>query len=39
MNRTEEVKDILLKIQAEDPDSFARFSKEHAICFSEANVC
>ena len=37
MNRTEEVKNILLKIQAEDSDSFARFSSEHAICFTEAN--
>ena len=36
-DRTEEVKDILLKIQAEDPESFARFSSEHAICFTEAN--
>ena len=37
MVRTEEVKNILLKIQAEDPESFARFSSEHAICFTEAN--
>lgn len=37
MNRTEEVKNILLKIQAEDSDSFARFSSEHAICFTGAN--
>ena len=37
MDRTEEVKAILLKIQAEDSDSFARFSSEHAICFTEAN--
>ena len=37
MNRTEEVKDILLKIQAEEPVSFARFSSEHAVCFTEAN--
>ena len=36
-DRTEEVKDILLKIQAEDPKSFACFSSEHAICFTEAN--
>lgn len=35
--RAEEVKDILLKIQAEDPESFAHFSSEHAICFTEAN--
>lgn len=34
---TEEVKDILLKIQAEDPESFARFSFGHSICFTEAN--
>ncbi len=33
----EVVKDILLKIQTEDPDSFTRFSNEHAICFTEAN--
>ena len=37
MDRTKEVKDILLKIQAEDPGSFARFSSEHAVCFTEAN--
>lgn len=37
MDRTEEVKNILLKIQAEDSGSFARFSSEHAICFTEAN--
>lgn len=37
MDRPEEVKNILLKIQAEDPESFARFSSEHAICFTEAN--
>lgn len=37
MDITEEIKDILLKIQAEDSDSFARFSSEHAICFTEAN--
>lgn len=37
MDRTEEIKDILLKIKAEDPESFARFSSEHAICFTEAN--
>ena len=37
MDRTEEVKDILQKIQAEDPESFARFSSEHSICFTEAN--
>lgn len=37
MDRTEEVKDILLKIQAEEPDSFARFSSEHSICFTEGN--
>ena len=37
MKRTEEVKDILLKIQTEEPVSFARFSSEHAICFTEAN--
>lgn len=37
MVRTEEIKNILLKIQAEDPESFARFSSEHAICFTEAN--
>lgn len=37
MDRTEEVKEILLKIQAEDPESFARFSSEHSICFTEAN--
>ncbi len=37
MDRTEKVKNILLKIQAEDPDSFTRFSSEHAICFTEAN--
>lgn len=37
MNRIEEVKDILLKIQAEEPVSFARFSSEHAVCFTEAN--
>ena len=37
MDRTEEVKDILLKIQKEDPESFARFSSEHSICFTEAN--
>lgn len=37
MDRTEEVKDILLKIQAEDSDSFARFSSEHAVCFTKAN--
>ncbi len=36
-DRAEDVKDILLKIQAEDPESFARFSSEHAICFTEAN--
>ena len=35
--RTEEVKNILLKIQAEDPDSFTHFSSEHAFCFTEAN--
>ena len=33
----DKVKDILLKIQAEDSDSFARFSSEHAVCFTEAN--
>lgn len=37
MDRTEEIKDILLKIKAENPESFARFSSEHAICFTEAN--
>ena len=37
MDRTEEIKDILLKIIAEDPESFARFSSEHAICFTDAN--
>lgn len=37
MVRTEGVKNILLKIQAEDPEAFARFSSEHAICFTEAN--
>ena len=36
-NKADDVKDILLKIQAEDPESFARFSSEHAICFTEAN--
>ena len=36
-NRVEDVKNILLKIQAEDPESFARFSSEHAVCFTEAN--
>ena len=38
MVRTEGVKNILLKIQAEDPEAFARFSSEHAICFTEANA-
>lgn len=37
MDRKEEVKNILLRIKAEDPDSFTRFSSEHAICFKEAN--
>ena len=37
MDRTEEVKDILMKIQVEDRESFARFSSEHASCFTEAN--
>lgn len=37
MDRREEVRDLLSKIQAEDPESFARFSSEHSICFSEAN--
>lgn len=37
MDRKEEVRDILYKIQAEDPESFARFSSEHSICFKEAN--
>ena len=37
MDKIEKVKDMLLRIQAEDPDSFARFSFEHAICFTEAN--
>ena len=36
-DRAEGVKDILMKIQAEDPESFAHFSSEHAICFTEAN--
>lgn len=36
-DREREVNDILLKIQAEDPESFARFSSEKSICFTEAN--
>lgn len=37
MDRIEEVKDILMKIQIEDSESFAKFSSEHASCFTEAN--
>lgn len=37
MDKTEEVKDILMKIQVEDCESFARFSSEHTSCFTEAN--
>ena len=37
MSCTEEIKEMLLKIQAEDYESFARFSSEHSICFTEAN--
>lgn len=37
MDRIEEVKDILMKIQAEDRESFAKFSSEHVNCFTEAN--
>lgn len=37
MDRIEEVKDILMKIQYEDRKSFAKFSSEHASCFTEAN--
>lgn len=31
------VKSMLERIQAEDQNAFARFSSEHAICFTEAN--
>ncbi len=31
------IKDILMKIQAEDPESFARFFSEHSICFTKAD--
>lgn len=31
------IKDIIEKIQASDSEAFARFSSEHAICFTEAN--
>lgn len=37
MDITEEVKNILMKIQVEDRESFAKFSFEHASCFTEAN--
>ena len=36
-DRAEEIKDILMKIKAEDPNSFERFSAEHTICFTKAN--
>lgn len=35
--RTYIIKDIIEKIQLEDEGAFARFSSEHAICFTEAN--
>ena len=31
------IKDVIEKIQAEDNEAFARFSSEHAVCFTEAN--
>lgn len=37
MNKADRVKDILMKIQAEDQNAFARFSSEHSICFTESN--
>ena len=37
MDITEDVKNILVKIQVEDLESFAKFSSEHASCFTEAN--
>ena len=37
MDITEEVKNILMKIQVEDRESFAKIFFEHASCFTEAN--
>lgn len=35
MEDNQYIKDILLKIESEDPCAFGKFAQEHSICFQE----
>ena len=38
MEDNQYIKDMLLKIESEDPCAFSKFAQEHSICFQEKKV-
>ena len=37
MSEEQYIKDVLVQIQAIDPEAFDRFASEHSLCFQKGN--